>query len=348
MYYSEIFFRKSTYEIEEKDIIDFFTQNQEETSVLEFKSGDVALEKIYKEVAALHNSQGGLIIIGSPRPTKEKNGKETFYGSLTKSIHRHKDWLYQKISSNISPAPTELRIHDILIENGIVQVIDIPKSNNPPHQCLNDGIYYLRFETETRYAPHGLVESFFNKRQEPTVDCFIQSKIITKQDKEQIQVTLKIINKSKLPLIGLHYIINVDNVYKAEAFDETVEGWYPLRTIVSNEGVKIRYSRSVDKNNIVLVEGVSYESDYLLSNLKEPLLISILIWSSNMNLKKFYFIISPNDNKYYKLPIHDDSNYEVNFAINNIVSNAKSRNENIDEKGFLKLIAKLYENKVKP
>jgi hypothetical protein len=341
MYYSEIFFKKSIYDIVEDDLINFFKEDQEENGILEFKSGDVTLEKIYKEVAALHNSQGGLIIVGSPKPIKDKTGKESFYGELTNSIHKHKDILYQKISSHISPSPAELRIHDVKTSTGKVQIIDIPKSSNPPHQCLNDGIYYLRFETETRFAPHGIVETLFNRRIEPVANCFIESHLAHNGNKKYIELTLKIINESKIPLIGLHYVVNIDNIYSAKSHDPTKFYWNDIRGTIK-DGHLIRHSHSVDRNQTVLVNGVSFDSDYLINNLDEPLLFSVLLWGSNMNLRKFFFIISPKDNKKYKLPIIDDSQYAVNHAVNTIVSSAKERGEKIDEKGFLKLVSKLF------
>ncbi|MNU25471.1 Divergent AAA domain protein [compost metagenome] len=153
MNYSQVFFYKDLYDINENDVIDFFQNSPEESSILELKSGETKIESIYQEVCALHNMEGGMLIIGAPRPRKA-DGKEYFDGELTRSSFKNKDWVYQKISSNISPAPSGLRIHDIKMSDGkYIQIIDIPKSSHPPHQCLNNGIYYLRFESESRFAP---------------------------------------------------------------------------------------------------------------------------------------------------------------------------------------------------
>ncbi|MDQ1859000.1 helix-turn-helix domain-containing protein [Chryseobacterium sp. WLY505] len=338
MYYSELFFKKNIYDIVEEDLINFFNEEQEESSILEFKSGDVKLEKVYQEVAALHNSQGGLIVIGSPKPTKDGNGKESFKGDLTKSIHKHKDWLYQKISSNISPAPSNLRIHDVQIKDGgMTQIIDIPKSDTPPHQCLHNGIYYLRFETETRHAPHGLVEAMFNRRQEPIIDCSITSMHLRLEK----SITFNFVNTSDYPLIGLHYNIVFYNISKSQYFDTKNQSWIEL----DKKEILFKSFNTENKPEVVLVSGVSHESKYRVEHFNKPFMINISVWSSNMNIRKFYFIVNPSFHGNYKLPISDNSNNEVNFAINDIIAKAEAKKENINTKELLELQALIYRNK---
>ena len=77
------------------DLQNFFSTEQEEGSVLEFKTGQVDINKIFKEVAAFLNTEGGLIIIGSPREAKRKIKKHeiTFCkGKLTYSKFKGKDF----------------------------------------------------------------------------------------------------------------------------------------------------------------------------------------------------------------------------------------------------------------
>lgn len=59
------------------DIKDFFSTRQEESSTLEFKSGEVDVTDIFKEITAFLNTEGGLLIIGAPREVKEVIGKKT-------------------------------------------------------------------------------------------------------------------------------------------------------------------------------------------------------------------------------------------------------------------------------
>lgn len=63
---SRTIFKKDIYDLEIADLIDFFSVSQEESSVLEFKSGDVTLEHVHREVSAFLNTEGGLLILGAP------------------------------------------------------------------------------------------------------------------------------------------------------------------------------------------------------------------------------------------------------------------------------------------
>jgi len=106
MSYIEKIFNKNIVDLNINDLTDFFESDQEETSILEFKSGKVEINDIYKEITAFLNTEGGLLIIGAPIEKKEKIGKNEKVicsGELTYSQFRNKDWLYQKIASNIVP-----------------------------------------------------------------------------------------------------------------------------------------------------------------------------------------------------------------------------------------------------
>lgn len=68
--YIEKIFNKSRDEISLTDIEDYFASPQEETSIVEFKSGGVEIIDLYKEVTAFLNTEGGLIIVGTPKEKK--------------------------------------------------------------------------------------------------------------------------------------------------------------------------------------------------------------------------------------------------------------------------------------
>jgi hypothetical protein len=70
MNYSQVFFNKDIYYITERDVIDFFQNFPEKSSILELKSGETKIESMYQEVCALHNMEGGMLITGAPRPRK--------------------------------------------------------------------------------------------------------------------------------------------------------------------------------------------------------------------------------------------------------------------------------------
>lgn len=160
-------FNRNSREITIEDVIDYFKTEREETAVVEFKSGEVAIEDLYKEITAFLNTEGGLIIVGSPREQPNKKGKtkgKVCQGDLVYSKFRSKDWLYQKVASYITPTPTNLNIVEVAGSQGTVYLIEVPQSSRPPHQANSDGRYYLRLESEAKPAPHGIVQALFDKR----------------------------------------------------------------------------------------------------------------------------------------------------------------------------------------
>lgn len=121
-------------------------------------------EKIAKQLSAFSNADGGYVVLGvcndgsfDGLPLKIKNT----------DIY---DWLGQKIHSLVTPNLNSAwvrkveRSNDSLIPEGrVLAVIEIGKSELAPHQSLKDLHYYYRFGTESRPAPHRLVELLFNR-----------------------------------------------------------------------------------------------------------------------------------------------------------------------------------------
>jgi predicted HTH transcriptional regulator len=68
--FSDSILNKTLEEITINDLKEFFSEPKDETATLEFKSGDVDVIKLYKEIAAFLNTEGGLLIVGAPRETK--------------------------------------------------------------------------------------------------------------------------------------------------------------------------------------------------------------------------------------------------------------------------------------
>ncbi|NRT16932.1 putative HTH transcriptional regulator, partial [Flavobacterium sp. 28A] len=94
--YIEKIFGKSRNEVTLNDIKEYFSTEQEESSVIEFKSGEVEINDIFKEITAFLNTEGGLLVIGTPRETKKIIGKNNTIkvceGELTYSNFKNKDW----------------------------------------------------------------------------------------------------------------------------------------------------------------------------------------------------------------------------------------------------------------
>ena len=332
--FTQAFFSKDLYDINENDVIDFFKNIQVETTYLEFKSGEVSLEKIYNEVVALHNSEGGLVIIGSPKPKKDKEGNEFFEGELTRSIHKNKDWLYQKICNYVSPMPVGIKIHDIFcLDSGIIQIIEIPKSINPPHQSLSDGVYYLRFETQTRFAPHGFVEALFNKRKSPIIEVGNLSLGTAKKD-DKFFARFLIDNLSDIPILEPHYIIDFYNVKKIMSFDDVSRG-----ERVEGALIDIVKLDNFNSKAVALVKGMSIDIDNKIEHNNEAFFISGAFWGSNVNLKRKIFIVCPLNYLYREIDISENEGVFETVEIN--IKDILQKNNDIDTSGMNKLLVKL-------
>lgn len=337
MYYSEVFFKKDIYDVTEQDLVDFFADSPEESSILELKSGDnLKIEKIFPEVCALHNTQGGLVIIGSPIPRKHE-GREYFDGETTRSPFKDKDWLYQKISSNISPIPSGLRIHDVKMTDGkFIQIIDIPKSLHPPHQCLNNGIYYLRFETQSRFATHGLVEAMFNRRQEPTIKFDLSEFRFVNNVPTEYEFMIS--NESDFPLIGISGVVNFYDVKSCWVTDKLKTPYNKLYNNIDNRYNMSYFIDEFNRNGTTNVKGMVSYHRYNITSENKPFLILMLIWATNMNLRKKGFLIMPNIDKAVSFNIEDDFFDSAKSAVekmHEVTQDVESK------KGLLELLEKL-------
>lgn len=289
-------FDKPRTELTLDDLRKFFSSPQEESSVVEFKSGGVEINDLFKEITAFLNTEGGLLIIGTPKEKTIQKGKNKIKiceGELTYSSFRNKDWLYQKIASNIVPVPTDLRIEEFLTENGNIFVIDIPQSLNPPHQSSSDGRYYLRLERDAKPAPHGIVQALFNKRKVPKLIAEIE---VTNIDEFTDAVEVVIKNKSNIPADNVSYIIDVYNVDEVE----------------SDVGFRFQEDDLMDKfslirnSNQVLVQILSFPEVFKVNHKSKEYLIFVGYWCKDLDFDYKYFKYSPKE----KSIVSTSSKYE--------------------------------------
>jgi len=285
--YIEKIFGKNRNEITINDLKEYFTTPQEESSVIEFKSGEVEINDIFKEITAFLNTEGGLLIIGAPREAKKTIGKNIIKiceGELTYSNFKNKDWLYQKIASNIVPTPTNLKIEEYLTEEGNVFLIDVPQSLNPPHQCSADGKYYLRLERDAKPAPHGIVQALFDKRRVPSLSAEIDiEEIGSHSDK----IFLRIKNESNIPADKVSFIIdvyNIDNIVSTHNFEFFED---PLGN---------KFSMS-NHSKQVLVQIISIPINFKVQHFGKDYLIFVAFWCKDLDFDFKYFTYSPFEKK---------------------------------------------------
>jgi len=288
MSYIEKIFNKKIEELDLSDLQKFFETPQEETSILEFKSGDVEVNDLYKEITAFLNTEGGLIIVGSPREKKERKGKYEKIiceGELTYTSFKNKDWLYQKITSNIMPIPTNLKIFEHIDINGSIYVIDVPQSFNPPHQCLSEGKYYIRLEREAKPAPHGIVQALFQKRRIPKLKADIN---FTPYKNQIDEVEVRIQNDSNIPADKVSFGIDVFNVLNVENDHEF------YKTKDNYLGEKFTLSGSFSQ---VLVRVISIPIDFYVTHKNDEYIILVSYWSKDTDFDFQFWTFNPSENR---------------------------------------------------
>ncbi len=205
---SRTIFGKDIYDLELKDLEDFFSYSQEETSILEFKMGDIQLEKVYIEVSAFLNTEGGILILGAPKEVAINNIKIS-KGALTscKNISSQ-DTLMRSIASNIVPSPIGIKVKTIELDSGKVYVLEIDQSFTPPHQV--EGKYFIRLERDSKSAPHGIVEALFFKRQKSNLIGYVD--IFVRPNSKKVKVRFSLANDSLIHAENISVNIEMNGI----------------------------------------------------------------------------------------------------------------------------------------
>lgn len=223
-------FQKELYQLELADILSFFAAEQEENAMLEFKSGRATLEDIHREVAAFLNTNGGLLIVGSPveRWKTDVKNLKVCYGDLVPSRVTTQDTLMRSIAANIAPSPMNIRAKTFEYKSGRIFILEVPKSLHPPHQVSNEGKYYIRLERDAKPAPHGIVEALMNQRMPVRLKHHVQ---VVKSDQfafdnpDTHEISVGITNESYYPAKEVEiYIAIAGKVRDYEGKKATLKG----------------------------------------------------------------------------------------------------------------------------
>lgn len=161
-------------------------KNQIEESLhLEYKaSGSLSVQdnkksEISKDVSAMANSDGGVLIYGIK---EDKNLAMEIEPINRKDFS--KEWLEQVIQAKIQPRINGIQIFPISIENeGVVYVIEIPKSNTA-HQAA-DYRYYKRHNFMSVAMNDYEIRDILNRTKNPEIE--LEFKYI--RENEELQIT---------------------------------------------------------------------------------------------------------------------------------------------------------------
>ncbi len=309
-------FGKDLYNITKQDLAIFFQEEQEETSILEFKSGGVQISDLYKEICAFLNTEGGIIIIGSPEEKKvktiKKHAKRICSGELVPSHFRNKDWLIQKISSNITPVPTGIKIQEIREQNGSYFIIEVPQSFNSPHQSLNDGRYYIRLEEEARPAPHGIIEALFYRRQKPQLKADINIYDAPEKPDEYNKIVIEIRNESEYPTDKISFMLQLYNINDV----------IPETNNIAEKFQKNEHSYQLqDISEIVLIDEITIPINFYIIHKNAPYIVSVMVWNKEFGIFKNRCIYDPVNETY--IDWYKTGEGENERTINDFINNLK-------------------------
>jgi len=194
----------------------YIDEEIEESLRLDYKASgaldktDNKKKEITKDVSAMANSAGGLIIYGIKeyQEKSKKHKPEEIDGIKRSEIS--KEWL-EHVISNIQPRIDGLLIHPITIEDNedlVVYVVEIPKSNTA-HQATNC-IYYKRFNFESVPMEDYEVRDTMGRKGNPQFKLEFSINIFSEK---------KISNLGKTPeeIINVNLLILATNVGKVYA-----------------------------------------------------------------------------------------------------------------------------------
>lgn len=152
----------------------------EESLHLDYKAAD-ALGKsdgkkaeISKDVSAMANSDGGMIIYGIDEYIEPDKRHLPEKISPVQRVEYKKEWLEQIINSNIHPKIRNLLIHSVSLDkvDEVVYIVEIPKSDTA-HQA-KDKRYYKRYNFESVAMDDYEIRDILNRTKFPKINLLFE------------------------------------------------------------------------------------------------------------------------------------------------------------------------------
>ena len=233
---------------DEQRLIQFIQDEIEEHSYLEYKRAE-SLDRtdrkkfeITKDISAMANSAGGIIIFGIAEYDEDERRHLPEQLSPIDRLSYSKEWLDQIISS-IQPPIKGLLIHSVDLSsnpNDVAYIVEIPQSNTA-HQA-RDLKYYRRRNTTIEPMEHYKIIDVVNRGIKPDVDVkfnyFI--KIPYTGELHVYDLQIRIINSPKLiNYFQLDFSFEFPSKfsYKNKEIDKIIGKAYLKRIIINSDNV---------------------------------------------------------------------------------------------------------------
>lgn len=284
-------FGKSLYKINETDLINFFAIKRPETNNIEFKSHagnatiDAILEKLAKTVCAYLNSEGGILIYGSPMgKVIDGETEKSFIGELKPCpTHRGPDWFINKFSSQISPMPKGINVHVVEASGGYIYIVYVEDSEYKPFQI--DGRYLIRLDGQNKPAPHYFVEALIKQIKHTELLATIRVNDINQGHSGKLYLNLDILvanNSPNLIEAGVSYQLVIVGA------ESPGNGPVPNVDIFNGEG-QCEIRRRILNENIFYGQPKIYSHRLLIVDTKIRVLLAI--GANNCPIKVSEFLI---------------------------------------------------------
>lgn len=275
-----------------QDLTEWFRSPQQEHETLEFKSGDVHIREVAREVAGFLNTKGGWLIIGAPKE-QQHGQKKICQGSLTSSHLQSSDWILAQLKQLITPAPAPdtIRIRKLTDNQVQIYLIQVAASASSPHMVNGEGRYYVRHKAATKPATHSEVEQLFWKTHKPYIKQYF-----------------KVGTRKGLPANREIFTLELENQSRFAAHDIEIE-LITLNTeeIVLHKEMKASF-RQEDQQTIYgkihqsLLGEATWHQHFTITNKFRPYLIYCKAWSHHTQLSNHVIVWDPAN----KVVLHDE------------------------------------------
>lgn len=246
-----------------QDVEGLLTSQIRESEVVEYKEANNVFsdkgnfrQELAKDVSAFANSDGGVLVFGVKTHATDKTLPEAITGIIDSNIESFDRLVNANIRKDIKG------ITKRVISKGDgslkVMVVNIPQSEDAPHQSLIDKKYYIRRLAQSEPMEHYLVELMFGRRFGPVLDLNVELvgkpedwKLEFKEDgfANPLTVRLTIVNtgkrvgrytqaillfppSSEVRITGDSALTNIDDLYtapglQARQFAENIGVFHP-------------------------------------------------------------------------------------------------------------------------
>ncbi len=163
----------------EEDLNNLIMNKIEENTNLEYKNPDALNDKkeIAKDISAMANSNGGIIIYGLCEDNKDNKPISIKWIEN----HQQKERIEQILQTNVTPK-IDVKMNLVYKTNDTSKfalLVNVPKSEIAPHQDHSDRnkrIYWRRNGFTTREMEHYEIEDLFFKRKRPILEIQLKKK----------------------------------------------------------------------------------------------------------------------------------------------------------------------------